>query len=41
MEDCIPMATPMITKWKKIDTPEDDEADADKCRRREDTTENR
>ena len=27
MEDCRPMATPMITNWKKIDTSEDDEAD--------------
>ena len=27
MEDCRPMATPMITNWKKIDTLEDDEAD--------------
>ena len=27
MEDCRPMATPMITNWKKIDTTEDDEAD--------------
>ena len=26
MEDCRPMATPMITNWKKIDTSEDDEA---------------
>ena len=27
MEDCRPMAMPMITNWKKIDTLEDDEAD--------------
>ena len=27
MEDCRPMATPMITNWKKIDKTEDDEAD--------------
>ena len=27
MEDCRPMATPMITNWKKIDTSEDDEAE--------------
>lgn len=27
MGDCRPMATPMITNWKKIDTSEDDEAD--------------
>ena len=27
MEDCRPMATPMITNCKKIDTSEDDEAD--------------
>ena len=26
MEDCRPMATSMITNWKKIDTSEDDEA---------------
>ena len=25
MEDCRPMATPMITNWKKIDSSEDDE----------------
>ena len=27
MEDCRPMAVPIITNWKKIDTSEDDEAD--------------
>ena len=27
MKDCRPMATPMITNWKKIDIYEDDEAD--------------
>ena len=27
MEDCRPMAMPIITNWKKIDTSEDDEAD--------------
>ena len=27
MEDCRPMATPMITNWNKIDMFEDDEVD--------------
>ena len=27
MEHCRPIAKPMITKWKKIDTQEDDEVD--------------
>ena len=27
MEDFRPMATPMITNWKKTDTSEDDEVD--------------
>ena len=27
MEDCRPMATPMITNWKKINTTEDDKVD--------------
>ena len=27
MEDSRPMAMPMIKKWKKIDTTEDDEVD--------------
>ena len=27
MEDCRPMATPMITNWKNIDTSDDDEVD--------------
>ena len=27
MEDCKPMATPMITNWKKIDASEDKDVD--------------
>jgi len=27
MEDCRPMATPMITNWKKIDASEDKDVD--------------